>query len=397
MSEPRLPDRATSQTDEQELSTRLNSPYRDLLGSPTPPIYQTSLFTFDTYEEMLERFAERSDHPLYSRVDNPTVREFEQLMANAEGAERAAAFASGMAAISAALFAYVKPGERIASVRNVYPDAYRLFERLMRPLGIEVTYHDVGEFAANPDLLEGVKVAYLESPVSVTFEVVDLDQVVENARRHGTLTMIDNSWATPCFQKPLAHGIDMVLHSCSKYISGHSDTVAGVICGSQTAMEAITDISVPLLGGRLAALDAFLLIRGLRTLELRMERHNRSTEFIAAKLAAHPLVDRINLPRAGDIPSLTGHSGLFSIELSAQVEIARFCNALKLFNLGVSWGGFESLVLPISAGQAQKSERNALNEFGISPSLVRLNVGLEDAENLWADLEAALHQASTQT
>ncbi len=397
MSESRLPGQATPQNGEQELSTRLNTPYGDRLGSPTPPIYQTSLFTFETYEDMLERFAERSDHPLYSRVDNPTVREFEELMADAEGAERAAAFASGMAAISAAVFAHVKPGERIASVRNVYPDAYRLFERLLKPLGIEVTYHDVGDFAADPGLLEGVKVAYLESPVSVTFEVVDLDRVAANARRHGTLTMIDNSWATPCFQRPLAHGIDLVLHSCSKYISGHSDTVAGVVCGSRAAMDAIVDVSVPLLGGRLAALDAFLLIRGLRTLELRMERHARSAELIAAKLAAHPLVERVHLPRAGDVPSLKGHSGLFSIALSPDVDIACFCNALKLFNLGVSWGGFESLVLPISAGQAQKSERNALNEFGISPSLVRLNVGLEDAENLWADLEAALHQASTQT
>lgn len=394
MSDFSYPDR-DSERSTPSVQTELCKPYGGVLGAPTPPIYQASLFTFDTFEQMQDRFAERNDHPIYSRVDNPTVREFEKMMSKAEGADQSIGFASGMASITAAVFAHLRPGDRIACVRNVYPDAYRLFERILRPYGIDITYHHSVEFEENPDLLHGVKLAYLESPVSLTFEIMDLARVAQHARHHGCLTMIDNSWATPINQQPLALGIDLVMHSCSKYISGHSDTVAGVVSGSDASMDEIRSTTMPLLGGKLAPLDAFLLIRGLRTLDMRIERHGKSARVLAERLKNHPAIAKIHLPLAGDRPGLNGNSGLFSIELFENFNVPKFCNALTHFHLGVSWGGFESLVMPVLAGQAQKSSRNAMNEFDVSPSLVRLNVGLEDVEDLWADLNSALNISAT--
>ncbi len=162
-------------------------------------------------------------------MQNPTVAAFEAMMAAAEGGEAAVGFASGMAAISSALLAVLRPGDRLACVEHVYPDSYRFMERMLRPFGVAVDYHPIAAFEDEPDLLRGVRVAYLESPTSVVFQPMNLPKVAEHARRHGALTMIDNSWATPVLQRPLALGIDIVLHSASKYISGHSDVVAGVV------------------------------------------------------------------------------------------------------------------------------------------------------------------------
>ncbi|NIA69806.1 hypothetical protein HBA54_14475 [Pelagibius litoralis] len=349
---------------------------------------------FDSYEQLEARFTGESDRAVYSRVDNPTVREFERLMARIEGADVSAAFASGMAAVTAAVFSQVRPGDRIACVRGVYPDTYRLFERVMKPFGVAVSYHPVEAFENDPELLRGVRLAYLESPVSITFDLLDLDKTVAHARRHGAVTAIDNSWATPIHQRPIAHGVDLVIHSASKYISGHSDVVAGVVSGSAAAMQPVIDTQVPLFGAKMAPLDAWLLIRGLRTLDARMERHARSTETLVARLEDHPLVDRVHFARAGAVRSLKGNSGLFSIELNAAVSVRAFCNALTLFRLSVSWGGFESLVFPAAIGKVQKAEGNSMAEFGVPDNLVRLSIGLENAEDLWSDLVSALQQGA---
>ncbi|WP_205944654.1 PLP-dependent transferase [Pelagibius litoralis] len=374
--------------------TTLAEPYGGAFASAPPPIVQASLFMFDSYEQLEARFTGESDRAVYSRVDNPTVREFERLMARIEGADVSAAFASGMAAVTAAVFSQVRPGDRIACVRGVYPDTYRLFERVMKPFGVAVSYHPVEAFENDPELLRGVRLAYLESPVSITFDLLDLDKTVAHARRHGAVTAIDNSWATPIHQRPIAHGVDLVIHSASKYISGHSDVVAGVVSGSAAAMQPVIDTQVPLFGAKMAPLDAWLLIRGLRTLDARMERHARSTETLVARLEDHPLVDRVHFARAGAVRSLKGNSGLFSIELNAAVSVRAFCNALTLFRLSVSWGGFESLVFPAAIGKVQKAEGNSMAEFGVPDNLVRLSIGLENAEDLWSDLVSALQQGA---
>ena len=376
------------------LATRLARPWGEPSGPVTPPIHQTSLFTFDGYAAFEARMAGLSEEPLYTRVQNPTVAAFEGMMADLEGAEAAVAFASGMGAISATLLALAPPGARVACTEHVYPDAYKLMERVLRPMGVEVSYHPPRAFAEDADLLRGVDLAYLESPNSLMMEVTDLPRAAAHARAHGALTVIDNSWATPVHQRPLESGIDVVLHSASKYVSGHSDTVAGVVASSAEVVGRLRDLSLPLIGAKLAPFEAWLLVRGLRTLVPRMRMHEATADLFVDRLVGRPEVTRVRSPGPNATPGLTGRSGLLSVELAPGVDIPRFCDALRLFRLGVSWGGFESLVVPAAITLKQAGERNAAQRFGVPARLVRLSLGLEDAEDLWSDLAAALDAAT---
>ena len=378
--------------DERDLATLLAAVAG--AGPVAPPIVQTSLFSFDSYAAFEARMAGQSDEPLYTRVQNPTVATFESLMAAAEGGEAAVAFASGMGAIAATLLAHLRPGDRVACVTHVYPDAYRLFEGLLRPYGVEITYHPPEAFEHDDRLLDGVRLAYLESPSSAVMQPMDLPRVAAHARRHGTLTVIDNSWATPVFQNPLALGVDIVLHSASKYIGGHSDTVAGVVVGSAAHLAPLRQVTLPLLGAKLGPFEAWLLIRGLRTLPLRMRQHEATANAFVDRLAGLDAVVRVNSPGPNAVPGLRGRSGLLSVEFDDRVDIPRFCDALRLFRLGVSWGGFESLCLPARVGLGQAGAHNSMRRFGVPEGLVRLSLGLEDVEALWRDLEDAVRVAS---
>jgi len=381
-------------SDDLNIATLLAALLDDPKGAVVPPIVQSSLFTFDSYQAFADRMAARTEQAIYTRVQNPTVAAFEGLMATVEQGEAAIGFASGMAAISSTLLAFVKPGDRIACVEHVYPDTYRLMERMLRPFGVEIDYFQQDALEMKTDLLAGYALAYLESPSSVVFRSLNLSKVAENARQHGTLTMIDNSWATPVFQRPLTLGVDIVLHSASKYISGHSDTIAGVVVSSHTNIARIRDLTLPLLGAKLAPFDAFLLTRGLRTLTARMRQHEATANLFVDGLAGVSQVRRVYSPSANDVPGLTGRSGLLSIEFDDSVDIPAFSDALSHFRLGVSWGGFESLILPARVGLAQAGEQNSMQKFGVSPNLVRLSLGPEDAEDLWADFENALSKSA---
>lgn len=376
------------------ISTLLASVLEDANGSIVPPIVQTSLFSFDTYQDFEDRMAGRTNQAIYTRVQNPTVAAFEGLMAKAEKGEAAVGFASGIAAITSTLLAFLKPGDRVACVEHVYPDTFKFMEQMLRPFGIVTTYHSAREFEENPDLLKGVKVAYLESPSSIMFVPIDLGKVAEHAKRHSTLTLIDNSWATPVFQNPLALGIDIVIHSASKYISGHSDTVAGVVVSSARHIQQIRDLTLPLLGAKLAPFEAFLLVRGLRTLNARMMQHQATANLFVDRLASIPQVRKVNSPGANHVPGLTGRSGLMSVEFDDSVDIQTFADTLQHFRLGVSWGGFESLILPAKVGLAQAGEQNSMQKFGVPSQLVRISLGLEDPEDLWADFSDALSKSA---
>jgi cystathionine beta-lyase/cystathionine gamma-synthase len=365
-------------------------------GAVVPPIYQTSLFTFDSYAEMADTFAGRRKQPIYSRGDNPTVMEFEARIAALEGAEAARGFSSGMAAISATVLAFVGAGERIVAVRNCYGDAYRLFERLLPHLGIKVDYVDGSDPDAVTAALPGAKLLYLESPTSMVFDLQDIGLYARMARQHGAITTIDNSWATPLFQKPITHGIDLVLHSASKYLGGHSDTVAGVVAGSADLIKQINERTYSYLGAKLSPFEAWLLLRGLRTLPLRLPHHMRSALTIAERLKGHGSVERVIHPAWSNHPgkaTLAGYSGLFSFEVSEDTDIPVLVDELKLFRIGVSWGGHESLVVPALASLQQTPDANSIGRFGVSPRLVRLHVGLEHVEDLWTDLQQALERA----
>ncbi|WP_216825449.1 aminotransferase class I/II-fold pyridoxal phosphate-dependent enzyme [Kiloniella sp. EL199] len=362
-----------------------------------PPIVQSSLFTFKSYDEMVTRFKGESDSNIYSRISNPTVRAFEEKMALLEKGDEALAFASGMAAISAAVLAHVESGDRILCVRHVYPDAYRLFQGFMPRYGVHTDYVDGTDLAEIEAKLPDVKVLYLESPTTMTFEIQDLAAIAKLAKAHGVTTIIDNSYATPINQTPLTHGIDIVVHSASKYISGHSDTVAGILVAKKEIVDHIRNVVVPYMGGKLGPFEAWLLLRGMRTLAIRMARHAQSAQILIDDLKTHPAVRKVLTANYEQSNSLKASSGLFSIDLDPQINIPRFVDNLKLFHLGVSWGGYESLVIPAKASLEQAGAHTSMRDFGIPETMVRLNIGLEDVHDLKADLRSALRLADERT
>jgi cystathionine beta-lyase/cystathionine gamma-synthase len=365
-------------------------------GAVVPPIAQTSLFTFASVAQMLETFSGQRARNVYSRTTNPTVTLFERKVAALERTDDAIGFPSGMAAISAALLGVVRPQDRVVCVRDVYPDAYRFFETFLKNLQVSVQYVDGADLHAVDAALRGAKILYLESPTSWTMRALEVGALAQIARRHGALSIIDNSWATPLFQRPHTLGVDLVLHSASKYIGGHSDTVAGVLAGDAEPIARVRRTVCPYLGAKLAPFEAWLLLRGLRTLPVRMLAHERSALLLAQRLAAHPKVSAVHHPAlAGTLPEgLTGTSGLFSFEVDASIDIAAFCDALELFHLGVSWGGHESLVIPALVSRAQAAGPNSALDFDVSPRMVRVHIGLEGTEALWSDLARGLDAAT---
>ncbi|WP_421399381.1 PLP-dependent transferase [Agrobacterium fabrum] len=361
-----------------------------------PPLVQTSLFTFSSYDEMVSTYRGEKMRPVYTRGLNPTVRMFEETLAKLEGAEDALGFASGMSAISSTVLSFVSPGDRIVAVRHVYPDAFRLFGTFMQRMNIEVVYVDGRDEAAVEKAMPGAKLFYMESPTSWVMEAHDVGALAAIGKRHGAVTVIDNSWASPVFQQPISLGVDLVVHSASKYLGGHSDVVSGVVAGSKAMIDRIRAETYPYLGGKMSPFDAWLLIRGLRTLPLRMKAHQASALEIATRLQALDVVEKVCHPGLANRlpPGLHGTSGLFSFIFREGVDVRAFADRLQLFKLGVSWGGHESLIVPGEVVLEQKAQPNSAHTFGISARSVRLHVGLEGTEALWNDLEPAIKAAS---
>ncbi len=361
-----------------------------------PPLVQTSLFTFSSYDEMVSTYRGEKVRPVYTRGLNPTVRMFEEMLAKLEGAEDALGFASGMSAISSTVLSFVSPGDRIVAVRHVYPDAFRLFGTFMKRMNVEVVYVDGRDEAAVEKAMPGAKLFYMESPTSWVMEAHDVGALAAIGKRHGAVTVIDNSWASPVFQQPISLGVDLVVHSASKYLGGHSDVVSGVVAGSKAMIDRIRAETYPYLGGKMSPFDAWLLIRGLRTLPLRMRAHQASALDIASRLQALDVVEKVCHPGLANRlpPGLNGTSGLFSFIFKEGVDVRAFADLLKLFKLGVSWGGHESLIVPGEVVLEQKAQPNSAHTFGISARSVRLHVGLEGTEALWNDLEPAIKAAS---
>ncbi len=392
--EPRIADAADAAIEAASLILTEDAPH--VHDPVVGPIYQTSLFTFKDFAHMRNTFAGEAKGYIYSRVGNPSVHDFERRIAALEQAEAARALSSGMAAISATVLSIVSAGERIVAVRNCYGDAYRFFEKLLPRFNITVEYVDGTDAEAMEAALPGAKLLYLESPTSMVFELQDIARLARAARDRGITTVMDNSWATPIFQKPITHGVDLVLHSASKYIGGHSDTVAGVVAGSKALIGKLNELTHPFLGAKLSPLEAFLLVRGLRTLPFRIKRHMESALLLAERLRAHAHVTKIHHPVYSNHPgrtTLSGFTGLFTFEVDDKIDIPRFADLLKFFRLGVSWGGYESLVVPVAASLAQTPGVNSFDRFNVSPRAIRLHVGLEDPEMLWADLEQALNKS----
>ena len=364
-------------------------------GAVTPPIYETSTFAMPSFDAIEASYAGDDTYYRYTRGGNPTTEIVEAKLAALEGGEACLCFGAGMGAVAATLLTFLRTGGHVVAVQNLYGDTYRLLEEFGPRFGIARTYvrgdsPDEVEAALRPE----TQLVWLESPTSHVFELQDLRAISARCRARGIPTATDNSWATPCFQQPLALGVDLSVHSATKYLGGHSDIVAGAVIGARDVLTRIRHTEASVLGSVLGPFEAWLLLRGLRTLPVRMEAHQQTGLEIAHHLSRHPRVRRVNHPGLRSHPQhalgrtqMRGYSGLFSIELDTDVAgVRRFCDALEMFYLGVSWGGWESLAFPTGAGSAAKRR-------GAPESLVRLSVGLEDPADLTEDLDHALAAA----
>lgn len=360
-----------------------------------PPIIQTSNFKVNTVAELKALFEDEYSGYLYSRGLNPTVDILRKKLAALDGAEDCLVFNSGAAAIFASVLANVKAGDHIVSVDKPYTWAQRLFDVILPRFGVTTTYID-GTLIENFEraILPNTTIIYLESPNSWDFKLQDLRAVAELARSENILTIIDNSYCTPLYQRPIEMGIDVVMQTATKYIGGHSDTIGGVLTGTGAIMKKIFDSEYNTVGSGIQPFNAWLLIRGLRTLPARLDRMTRTTREVAAFLKGHPQVEAILFPLDDSFPQyvlarqqMEGACGLLSfyVRATAAEQIIRLCESLQHIMMAVSWGGHESLILPKCA---------SLNPGEFDPAnkehrMLRLYTGLEDAAYLIDDLRQA--------
>lgn len=367
-------------------------------GAVAPPIVQSSIFAFPSVEAMRAGFRDELGQHVYTRGNNPTVEILRKKVAALEGAEDCLMFGSGAAAMSAGVIAGVAGGDHVVCVARPYSWTRAVLQDLLARFGVTTTFVDGTQTARfESALTDRTRLIVLESPNSMTYEQQDLAAVAALARARGIRTICDNSHATPLNQSPLALGIDLVAHSATKYLNGHSDVVAGALCGSSARIREVFRGPYMTLGAILAPHDAWLLIRGLRTLPIRMQRIASTTARILAFLETHPRIRRVYSPHAVANPQLglaehqlRGASGLLTVELDAAdiAAVERFCNGLQRFLMTVSWGGHESLAFPICA--VFPADAPLHPPHGLPLSLVRLSIGLEEPEVLIADLDAAL-------
>ncbi len=365
----------------------------------TPPIIQSTNFAFRSVGQMRKELENESDAYFYTRGNNPTVEILRKKMAALEGTEDALIFASGGAAVTAAVMGNLNAGDHLVCVQKPYGWTAKLLQKLLPRFGVTATFVDGTDAAGYEKAIQpNTKLLYLESPNSLTFSLQDVEAVTAIARKHGLLTVMDNSYCTPLNQQPVAMGVDLVVHSATKYLCGHSDALAGVVCGTRAMMAKLFDAEFMTLGGVISPFNAWLILRGLRTLHLRMERSAQSTPKVVEFLQNHPRVAKVYYPFLPSHPQyalaqkqMKRPGGMFSVELKADsiAEVERFCDNLKRFVLATSWGGYESLVYPMAvlAGASNYANPN------LNWRLIRFYVGLEEPEVLISDLKQALGES----
>lgn len=360
-----------------------------------PPIVQSGNFTYPTVAAMREAVNHEMVKPLYTRGANPTVSILRSKLAALEHAQDALVFSSGSAAIAAAVVSFVKAGDHVVCVNKPYNWTRKLLIELLDRFSVTHTFVD-GTDAANyrKAIRPNTTFFITESPNSLTFELQDLTAVANIAKEHGIITLCDNSYSSPLFQNPTDLGIDLVAHSATKYLNGHGDVVAGVLAGSREHIRQVMSREFMTLGAVPSPHDAWLLMRGLRTLELRVNRSADSAEKIARYLETHPKVKRVYWPGLTNHPQhalaqrqMKRVAGLMTIDLNAvdEASVERFCDGLRRFLMAVSWGGYESLQWPVCA---LKGPAGYFTDLPFT--MIRLYIGLEDPEVLIKDLDQAL-------
>ncbi len=370
-------------------------------GPLATPIYQTSTFEVTDNEEQL-----RATHTdmFYTRYGNPTNTVVESSIAELEGADAALLFASGMGAITTSILALLKSGDHIVAQRDVYGGATKFFSQWLPKLGIETTFVDTTEYDQHARAIRpNTRLLYLESPTNPTVRIVDLHKAAALAKKHDLITMIDSTFATPINQRPVEFGIDLVMHSGTKYFGGHSDLISGIIAGRKDLIGKIHETRTTL-GGVMDPHAAWLLLRGMKTLAVRVQRQNENALRIAQFLAQHSKVRRVHYPfleghpqRAVAMEQMAGGGGgMVSFEVDGTGDDARHLSeSLHLFTLAPSLGGVDSLVcIPVLTSHAMISAEQR-QKMGVTEQLIRLSVGIENADDLIADLDQALSAVSS--
>lgn len=372
----------------------------DYFRAIAPPIIQTSNFAFSTVAGLRAAFENEYGGWLYSRGLNPTVEILRKKLAALDQAEDCLVFNSGAAAIFAAVVSNVKAGDHIISVREPYTWARKLFDEILPKFKVSITYVD-GTKIENFEnaLLSNTRLIYLESPNSWFFQLQDLAAIAKLARTHQIITVCDNSYCTPIYQQPITLGIDLALQSATKFIGGHSDTVAGVLCGSKQMMQKIFNLEYLAIGSGIQPFNAWLLIRGLRTLPLRLEKVANNTQQLFNYLQNHLRVENVIYPLDPSFPQyalaqkqMSGAAGLltFHLKVSSLEAIELFCNSLQHILMAVSWGGHESLLLPKAAGL----DPGKFDPMDSTHRSIRFYVGLEEPDYLIQDLNRAFEAIS---
>jgi len=364
-------------------------------GPVTAPIYQTSTFEVTDNEEQLR--VTPSDH-FYTRYGNPTHTVVEKAVAELEGTDAALLFSSGMAAITTSILALVKTGDHIVAQRDIYGGVTKFLSRWLPKMGVETTFVDTNDIEQHERAIRpNTKLIHVESPTNPMVRVVDLEKIVALARKHGLITTIDSTFATPINCRPAEWGIDLVLHSGTKYFGGHADLICGVATGRGDSIAQIHHLRTTL-GCCMDPHAAFLLRRGLKTLAVRVERQNQSALRIAEFLSKHPQVRRVHYPMLKTHPQyelakkqMAGAGGVLSFEVEGTgADACRVAEALNLFTLAPSLGGVESLVsIPVLTSHAM-IDPELRKKMGVTEQMIRLSVGIENVEDLIADLERGL-------
>ncbi|WP_366249730.1 PLP-dependent aspartate aminotransferase family protein [Terribacillus aidingensis] len=364
-------------------------------GAVIPPTFSNTLFVYPTFEELGKAVSNEQRHFVYTRGTNPTVHIAEQKLAELERGEACKCFASGMAAISAALLNSLKSGDHVLCISNVYFSSMDFLTYMEKfHVSHSVIYStDIADI--EQALLPATKVIYLECPTDHNFRLVDLKALASLAKSRGIRTIIDNTWATPLFQKPLTHGIDIVVHSTSKYLGGHSDLMGGAVISSKQIISQLFTDEFILFGGIMPPQEASQLLRSLRTLPIRMATHEANALKVAKFLESHSAVEAVHHPGLPSHPDyelgqrqLTGYSGLlsFSLKVATYKTVKKVINKAKVFQIGVSWGSFESLIMSPNYG----NNAEQLKKEHTSTGLIRISVGQGDVDELIQDLKQAL-------
>ena len=362
------------------------------------PIWQTSTFRARSSEHFDELAHDTKPTEYYTRYGNPTHRQLEETVAALEGGEAALVTGSGMGAITTSIMSLLQKGDHVVAQQSLYAGTKTLLENVLPKWGIECTFVDQTNPANFAEAIRpSTRLIYVETPTNPLMRLTDLRAVAELAKSREITTIVDNTLATPVNQLPLECGIDVVVHSTTKYIGGHSDVTGGVIVSSEALIERVWNHHI-VAGAVLSPFDGWLLLRSLRTLGVRVERHNQNALALARFLESHPKVDRVNYPGLESHPQhelarrqMSGFTGLLSVELRGNYQSAkRFISSLKLVAYAVSLGGFESLVVHPAAMWSKHLSPDQLHSMGVSESLVRISVGLEDEGDLINDFAQAL-------